>query len=117
MSSSRSRAGRWVIVGVAVLFIAFGGLYVVGQLGNAAKASCFEEGPFPTTVAPSEDSRTVMQTFSWWPIGRRCTWSDDTHSETLVSGDLALTLSTYIMLVLGTTAVLWCAAGASPPPR
>ncbi|GAB3397783.1 hypothetical protein GCM10027568_33890 [Humibacter soli] len=106
-----------VVIGVALLFVAFGGLYVVGQLGNAAKASCSAEGPNPTTIAPSEDSESVVQTFSWWPIGRRCTWADDTHSETLVSGDLAQSLAAYTLLVLGTTTVLWFAAGASRSHR
>jgi hypothetical protein len=85
----------------SLILLAAGVILIAMQSGAATKPSCFQEGPFPTTVAPSENSDSVTQGFSWWPIGRVCEWHDPTHSELTQSGSVTLTALSYGAIAAG----------------
>lgn len=89
--------GLWISIGLA----GAGLLGLVAQLMNAARYSCFVDGPFPEVEGTEFNYVDSTQAVRWWPIGRLCTWHAVT-GETYTTGTGHITFSTlaYIALAL-----------------
>ncbi|WP_130176179.1 hypothetical protein [Cryobacterium sp. SO1] len=84
-TSERSRFGTVLIVaglGVAVLTTA--GAFLVAMHGGLDYA-CAVEGPFSSLAQVSERSGVVTGSFSWWPLGRSCSWAAASSGGTVLA--------------------------------
>lgn len=115
MARSGVRTLRWVILTAAILCIAYAGTYAVFQLGAAGKVACGTEPPYPTTVEEMSPDTSVVKTFSWWPIGRQCAWTDGVHTESNVAGDFAHTIGAYGVVAVGAAGIAWFARSRRRP--
>ncbi|POH65945.1 hypothetical protein C3B61_09670 [Cryobacterium zongtaii] len=74
-ASERSRFGAVLIAaGLCLAAIATSGAYLVAVHGGLDYA-CAVEGPFSPLAELSERAGVVSGSFSWWPLGRSCTWA------------------------------------------
>ncbi|POH68387.1 hypothetical protein C3B59_06440 [Cryobacterium zongtaii] len=74
-ASERSRFGAVLIAaGLCLAAIATSGAYLVAVHGGLDYA-CAVEGPFSPLAELSERAGVVTGSFSWWPLGRSCTWA------------------------------------------
>ena len=84
-ASERTRFGTVLIVaglGAAVLVTA--GAYLVAVHGGLDYA-CAVEGPFSPLAEMSERADGVSGSFSWWPLGRNCTWAAASGTGTVLA--------------------------------
>lgn len=87
-ASQRSRFGTVLIMaGLGAAALVFVGAYVVASHGGLDYA-CYVEGPFSPLAEVSERPDVVSGSFSWWPLGRNCTWAaaDGAGTVLAVSG-------------------------------
>lgn len=83
--SERSRFGTVLIVaGLGAAALVTAGAYLVAVHGGLDYA-CYVEGPFSPLAELSERAGVVSGSFSWWPLGRSCTWAAASGTGTVLA--------------------------------
>ncbi|WP_104163997.1 hypothetical protein [Cryobacterium sp. N22] len=84
-AAQRTRFGTVLIVaGLGAAALVTAGAYLVAVHGGLGYA-CSVEGPFSPLGAVSERAGVVSGSFSWWPLGRTCTWDAASGSGTVLA--------------------------------
>ena len=103
-ASERTRFGTVLIVaGLGAAVVVTAGAYLVAVHGGLDYA-CAVEGPFSPLAEMSERADIVSGSFSWWPLGRNCTWAAASGTGTvLATSDWGHTV--FLAVSLGVAAV------------
>lgn len=84
-TSERSQFGTVLIVaGLGAAAVVTAGAYLVAVHGGLDYA-CYVEGPFSPLAEVSERAGVVSGNFSWWPLGRSCTWAAASGTGTVLA--------------------------------
>ena len=84
-ASERTRFGTVLIVaGLGAAALVTAGAYLVAVHGGLDYA-CAVEGPFSPLAELSERADIVSGSFSWWPLGRNCTWAAASGTGTVLA--------------------------------
>ena len=84
-ASERTRFGTVLIVaGLGAAALVTAGAYLVAVHGGLDYA-CAVEGPFSPLAEMSERADGVSGSFSWWPLGRNCTWAAASGTGTVLA--------------------------------
>ena len=84
-SSERRQFGTVLIVaGLGAAAVVTAGAYLVAVHGGLDYA-CAVEGPFSPLAELSERAGVVSGSFSWWPLGRSCSWAAASGTGTVLA--------------------------------